>query len=573
MEYYTGRQAILDRDFHRLRISATKETEECIRSILKNLNIPTTEWHKFSGALTVYEFLLQLARDGHPQVNYIIDVLDEQTRFSTLERVLGAGILFSFTVYLLTQPALHFIISGILYFFSSIISFPILGLLYNCGLFAYYFYDYYQDRKKPNFNRFRDYTFLILSTAATVAAYIVLIATAATMSPVIAGLYVTASAIDFLREVFCLAQEFHHYFNRPPIDEEDYLRKNRDYLRHVFGFEKRRNTLAISFVAGLLIVAITALWCFLPGGMAATIFALSAIGIVYLIKIALVKRNETILREHLQEQLHTLEENYSFIISDYNDSLQQELSASDSDSETEQNISPYRRPVPPLTPSHRPFFASLDDKNLLVEETEQDNNSNGQERSASPFRQRTPFTPNRRPFFASLEDKNLMMDEAEPDKDSLQQASHSSPNLRTQRRKTATPFSPGRRPFFASLENKNLVTEEAESDKNTDSHPEKNTLPRWSQRQEPSSPFKPSNRIAAHDDKNLTMDKVELTNDRLQQGLSPQSLPNLRSPRQKPGTSFSPRRRPFFASLEDKNLLIEEDTAEPDSSEEKKCNL
>jgi hypothetical protein len=568
MEFYTERKAILDRDFHRLTIS---EAEEIIRSILNNLNIPTTEWHKFDGTMTVYEFLLQLARDGHPQVNYIIDVLDEKTRFGTLERVLGAGILLSFILYLLTQPALHFIVTGVLSFFTSILSFPILGLLYNIGLFAYYFYDYYYDRKKPDFNRFRDYTFLILSTAATVAGYIVLIATSATMSPVIAGLYVTASAIDFLREVFCLAQEFHHYFNRPPIDEEDYLRKNRDYLRHVFGFEKRRNTLAISFVAGLLIVAITALWCFLPGGMAATIFALSAIGIVYLIKIALVKRNETILREHLQEQLHTLEENYSFIIADYNDSLQQELSASDSDSDSEQNSSPYRRPVTPFTPSHRPFFASLEDKNLMVEEL--DNNTNAHaDRSSSPYRQRIPFSPNRRPFFASLENKNLMMDEAESDKDTLQQASHSSPNLRTQRRKSGTPFSPSRRPFFASVENKNLMKEEAEPDNNSSSTTEKSTLPNLRpQRQDPLSPFKPSHRLVI---RNLTMDKTELDNDRLQPGLSPHSLPNLRSPRQNHGTHFSPRRRPFFASLEDKNLMVvEEDKAEQDSSEEKNCTL
>ncbi len=372
MKFYAERPEIFERDFHRLRISSSWETKECISAILNNLNIPKTDWNKFSPRLTIYEFLLQLAREGHPQVHYIIEVIEERKRFSTLELVLGSGIILTFIMYLLTQPALQFIINTAVSFFSSIISFPILGFLYNCGLFAYFFYDYYYDRKKNDFNRFRDYAFLILSTAATLAAYIVLIATAATMSPVIASLYVTAAAIDFLREVFCLAQEFFQYVNSPPINENDYLSVHRDFARRVFGFEKRRNALAISFVAGLVIVGITALWCFLPGGMAATIFALSAIGIIYLIKIMLVKRNEVVLREHLQEQLYILETNYGNTelipknIPTIKDELEPTLPHSQTAKTTFQHVhSPRVKSITDFTASHPPFFASLGNADLM----------------------------------------------------------------------------------------------------------------------------------------------------------------------------------------------------------------
>ncbi|MBA2709740.1 MAG: hypothetical protein H0U57_04000 [Tatlockia sp.] len=396
MKFYEGRHANFERDFNRIKISSSAETKEWIREILNNLNIPRTDWNKFSPRLTIYEFLLQLARDGHPQINYIIEVIDEKQRLSTLELVLGGGIIFSFIAYLLTQPTLQFIINTTVSFFSSIVSFPILGLVYNLGLYMYYFFDYYKDRKKTNFNRFRDYTFLTLSSAATVAAYIVLITTAATMSPVIAGLYVTSAAIDFLREVFCLAQEFFQYVYSPPINENDYLSVHRDYARRVFGFEKRRNALAISFVAGLVVVGITALWCFLPGGMAATIFALSAIGIVYLLKIVLVKRNEQVLREHLQEQLNILETTYGDIELDPSQSPSPNLSIQDEPELTprhphdpinsSQNIhSPRVKSVSTFSARHRPFFASLEDQNLMHDDLDSSEWEFSEEESYSFF--------------------------------------------------------------------------------------------------------------------------------------------------------------------------------------------
>jgi hypothetical protein len=98
---------------------------------------------------------------------------------------------------------------------------------------------------------------------------------------------------------------------RPEINKTDLLSDQRDYARQSHGFKKRANSFLISLAAAVIIAGITALWCFVPGGMAATIFALSAIGIVYLIKHAFVNWNEKSAREDLQTELQFVEEAFS----------------------------------------------------------------------------------------------------------------------------------------------------------------------------------------------------------------------------------------------------------------------
>ncbi|MBA2656319.1 MAG: hypothetical protein H0U70_04960 [Tatlockia sp.] len=311
MEFYDDRPANLERDFYRLRITASEDTKRIIRSIFKNLNIPRSEWVNYSPKLTVYEFLEKLAQDGHQQVDFIIRILDKKSRFSKFGLALGAGVLLSFLLYVVLQPPFQFVIDTLVHFFSMIISFPIISLISNCGLFCFYIIQSHYDGKKTDFNRFRDNAFIIMSFSATTGAYIILVCTAAAMTPVIAGLYVAAAAIDVIREIFCLAQEYFVYLTGPPFDEDDQLSMHRTKAQRDFGFEKRRNILGFNVVAGVLIIAITALWCFLPGGMPATIFALTAIGLVHLIKNALIKWNEAHLREQLQERLQELEIHYA----------------------------------------------------------------------------------------------------------------------------------------------------------------------------------------------------------------------------------------------------------------------
>lgn len=505
MKFYNEKPAILARDFHRLKTNSSDEIKESIHTILINLNIPKAEWKKFS-EITIYEFLLQLARDGHPQINYIIEVLDQKTKIGVLDYVLGGGILVSFFIYLLSLPALQVIIKQTtVIVFSSIISFPIIGLIFNIGVFAYFFYNYYYDLKKTDFNRTRDILFLILSTAATLAAYAILIATAATMSPVIAGLYVASAGIDFLREVFCLGQEFYYYFlyhynNKSKINEnnkDNYLRINREYIlevgfekirkelainlrnhreyfREIYGFEKRRYALAISFIAGLIIVGITALWCFLPGGMVATVVALSAIGIVHLIKLFLVKRNETLLREQQQVQLKSLEIDYEELLLKLN-TLEIDL-------------------VIPCTPDRYPFIASLGDKNLLScnkaesSNIQADISSSLKNRLKTPYNARsrqsdhlprvssTPITPSRliisqKDIMGDLKATPMNSNKTLDDRLKSPRYSHSANNSR----QNLLLSTPSRLPFWASLNDKDLMKDSEQTLSDSNTHEIKNT--------------------------------------------------------------------------------------------------
>lgn len=310
MRVYDDRPETLERDFHRIRIGSSPDVRRRVLSVLKNLNIPKERRKDFHTGMTVYELLELLAQDGHPQVNYLLDLIDEKSRPSKWLLGLCGGILAGLIIYLLTLPPFQFVIDGITYILTSATGIPIVGLVFNVFLSAYYFFDIYINNRQSDFNRWRDAFFLLVSTAANFTAYAILIATAAAASPVVGGLYVAAAGIDALKEAFCLLQEYFQYLTSPPIDEHNQLSLHRAQVRRDFGFEKRRNAFGINLAAALLIAGITAIWCFLPGGIPATILAFAAIGVVYLIKFALLKWNEERLRDKLQKQLVEVEQNY-----------------------------------------------------------------------------------------------------------------------------------------------------------------------------------------------------------------------------------------------------------------------
>lgn len=377
MKYYNYRSEILARDFHRLKISSSPEVKNRIHSILLNLNIPRKKWKNFDPNLSVYDFLLQLARDGHSQVNYLLDLIEEKSRLSKLGLALSGGVVFSLIIYLLTQPAFRFIIEIVQSLLSSVFTIPVGGLVYSLGLSAYYFWRIYNNKRETSFNHWRDSIFQLLTSALNLSGHLVLIISAAVASPVIGGLYVAAASVAVIKEAFCVVQEYFQYLMSPPINESDHLNVHRAYARHVYGFKKRRNALGIDLTAALLLVAITALWCFLPGGIPATIAAYTAIGVVYLIRFALLKWNEERLREQLQDQLAELEGIYTNDSKEWANeneieiSPQREFIHDYSPRTPKTNSSPAPRPLKKqLSSSYpaakRPFFESKDGKKEIV---------------------------------------------------------------------------------------------------------------------------------------------------------------------------------------------------------------
>ncbi|PJE11186.1 MAG: hypothetical protein CK430_09080 [Legionella sp.] len=316
MKYYDKNLEELEKDFHKTTISASPEIKAQIKSIVKNLNISPQEWkEEFKKEnLTIYEFLLKLAKKGYSQSDYIISLIDKKTQFGKLTLFLGgSGIIVTLITTLMATSTLQLTWELIKAFSSWIYGAPILGLIgtFSMGLFD--FYSNYHNQKATIANRFRDNFFLILTTVAKLTASILLLAAGVVMSPVIAGIFVLGSGIDVLKELFCLAQEYFQYkFFSPHLNENDQLSVHRAYARRVFGYESRMSSLQINLLAALAIVAIMALWCFFPGGgLAISIGAIAAIGLVYTAKYLWLKHKESTLREHLQEQLHDLEAVYN----------------------------------------------------------------------------------------------------------------------------------------------------------------------------------------------------------------------------------------------------------------------
>lgn len=315
MECYDKDLNALKCDFHETTILANPEIKKRIKAILKNLNISKAEWNSDfkKKRLTIYQFLLILARKGYSQVDYVIDLIDEKTTISKLSLLLtGGGILLTFISILLATSTFHFVLELIRSCFSSIFAVPILGLFYGLGIGIYHFYSICNDNKITIVNRFRNICFLFLGTSAKVVASFLLILAGATMNPIIAGVFVAGAGVDVIKEIFCLIQEYIQYKLNPPLNDNNLISVHRAHARRVFGYEKRMEALRINLTSAFMIVAIMSLWCFIPGGgIAVALAAISAIGLVYAAKHFWLKYNETSLREHLQEELNYIEGVYA----------------------------------------------------------------------------------------------------------------------------------------------------------------------------------------------------------------------------------------------------------------------
>jgi hypothetical protein len=316
MKYYDENLEELQKDFHETTISSSPEIKATIKSIVKSLNISSQEWKKDfkKENITIYEFLLKLAKKGYSQTDYIIDLIDKRTKLGKLTLFLGgSGVLVSLITTLVATSTVQIVWEFFKAFAAWIYGAPILGLIGTFTMGIFNFYSNFRNQKATVANRLRDNFFLLLTTIAKLTASILLLGTGVVMSPVIAGIFVLGSGMDVLKELFCLAQEYLQYkFFSPPLSENDKLSVHRAYARRVYGYQNRMSSLQINLLAALVIVAIMAVWCFFPGGgLVVSMGAITAIGLVYLAKYLWLKHKESSLREQLQEQLHELELVYS----------------------------------------------------------------------------------------------------------------------------------------------------------------------------------------------------------------------------------------------------------------------
>lgn len=312
MTFYDDKEKILKRDFHQTNISANDEIIADINQLLKSLNIPASQWHKYDKNLSIYHFLLKLAQEGYSQIDYIIELIDKKTRLSKLDLFIGGTLSTFILACLVAQPAVYSIIEAVIQaLLASTVGIPIIALFFTLGSTLFNAYQNHTNKKITFINRLRDNFFLFMESTIKTVGYGFLIAAGGTMIPVVACLFVLEALVSVVKEMYSLLQYYIQYKTSPPINESDNLNIHRAYARRVFGYEKHRNELLINITAALILVGIMAVACFVPGGLYITIASLAAIALVYVVKTAVSKINDIILRNRLQHQLEELEWVYS----------------------------------------------------------------------------------------------------------------------------------------------------------------------------------------------------------------------------------------------------------------------
>lgn len=307
MEYYDAHREELKRNFHTITLEESHEVTEAIKALFKSLDIAQPGRY-FGSKLTLYQLLLELNKDDENkiQVQYLLHLIDQKRKSKKLWYGMGFLATSICIIGILAIPGFSALLGIVQILIASSLSIPLFGSLFNLSWGGYNFYQNQVDRKKNNFNRWRDNLFMFGSGILTIVAYGIWIATATAMTPLIAGLFVAASGLDVLKETVCLIQAL--YKRKHPVCGGDELSMNRVFARDTNNYKKHRNAAIISLTSAVILLGIMSCWCFLPSSFLITIVAIAAILVVYTTQSLLLKGNEWVMRDNLQSDLKLIDE-------------------------------------------------------------------------------------------------------------------------------------------------------------------------------------------------------------------------------------------------------------------------
>lgn len=307
MHYYDNHPVELNRNFYLIQIDDDAIKKD-IESLLTNLIIPKKQWERyFSCGLSVHDFLVELTKEGHIQLHYIIELIDNKTkatRRSLLFYVVSGILIIAFVFGLL-----FFSRAGIVTqrWGGSTHCFLILGLFLTIGISLYHLYTNQFDKKRPLFDRLRDHFFIFTSMVMNIIAYGLWLNTTVSMTLRVATWFVAASSMAVVKELVYLSQELMQYRRNFPVCDQKNLNHFRAETRHKFRYQKHRNGALINLAAAIILMGIMAAWCFIPTSLMITISAITAITLVYSVRYFLLQKNARIMSERLQDMLRRIE--------------------------------------------------------------------------------------------------------------------------------------------------------------------------------------------------------------------------------------------------------------------------
>lgn len=310
------------RDFYAVSIYSGKDYEQHasnqsheasavifeLETLLTQLSIPRARWGLYLNThFSLYEILCQLNADlqhnSTIQLNSVLELVEAKTAWNKRVFWVVGG---SVALLLVGSPALAGLVELGKVVMASVIAIPMLGALYNLGSSAYFAYLTHFDKKRPLFNRLRDNFFLLLNNIFNISGSIVWLVSGAVVAPIpSAALFLCASLVNVVKEVFSMAQNFFEYKKHAPFLGQN-LHDQKEYTRHQLGYRQHRNAAMINIATAVVVLALMAVCLFVPGGIFVTIAALLAMGVAYKLNEMALKKNHSIIREQLQEELSRL---------------------------------------------------------------------------------------------------------------------------------------------------------------------------------------------------------------------------------------------------------------------------
>lgn len=306
MKQYDNNLTMRTEHFHLISIDSDKEIEQAVKDLLNTFEIPKSKWGCYLGCkYSLYQLLIQINKN-HPkkanvQIPYVIDLIESKERFLTRSLIATAflAVVASIVLMIVFPPAY----SLFKFLLNPMGGLPFWGLFYTVAAAAWALKQNGADLKKTDFEYLRDACFLSANAFLNVLAYGIWILVTASMTPVVAALFVTASAVNVGKELFYAVQTSLAY--------KDTLLKDKGSVteaRLKYSYIKHRNAAAINLSASVILFGLMTVWCLIPGGFFFVLGIVTTLITVTYIKSQLNKYSETKVREHLSNRLTEIEE-------------------------------------------------------------------------------------------------------------------------------------------------------------------------------------------------------------------------------------------------------------------------
>lgn len=292
MQGYRQRMADWGQDFYTITIH-DPALQALIFRILAGLGVPARQCARFYDApITVYEWLRELqqltesnrvANERVKQFMRAIERFDRTKQRLALAVMIGSVVLLSFLPAFLSSGGMTLVQTVL----AASLTLPLGGLLYTIGVAAYSFYQKIKDKRLSWKKKFHDNFFLLANLSLNVAAYSLLIAAAASTTPLAAILFIVASIVNVLKEISNLVQSYLRGKTAMPLGQENSLQSRERELRRQFDMKKSRCAITLELLVATLYVGMIVAWMFIPASIVVSIAMVSAISVLMLAKYVL----------------------------------------------------------------------------------------------------------------------------------------------------------------------------------------------------------------------------------------------------------------------------------------------